>query len=35
MGNRLVEFMIASALVAIVGAWLLAFATVWLWGALT
>lgn len=33
--NRLVELMIASALAAIVAAWLLAFASVWLWTALT
>jgi hypothetical protein len=33
--NRLVELMVASALAVIVGAWLLAFATVWLWTVLT
>ena len=33
--TRLVELLIASALAAIVGAWLVAFAAVWLWSALT
>jgi hypothetical protein len=33
--NPLVELMVACALAVIVGAWLLAFATVWLWTALT
>ena len=33
--NRLIELMLASGLAVIVGAWLLAFAAVWLWTALT
>ena len=33
--NRLIELMIASGLAVIIGAWLLAFAAVWLWSALT